>query len=66
MGLALARDVPPGTSLAGLCRSIHVIIRQRIYELEYLVTFYVDCHHRNIVIQVFGRASSRPAGQLLK
>jgi hypothetical protein len=37
MGLALARDVPPGTSLAGLCRSIHVIIRHRIYELEYLV-----------------------------
>src|ERR1700733_14190809 len=31
-----------------------------------LATFYVNCHHRNIVIQVFSRASIRPAGQLLK
>jgi hypothetical protein len=28
--------------------------------------FHVDCHHRNIVIQLFGRTSSRPTGQLFQ
>jgi len=36
MGLALARVDPPSTSLAGLCRLILIIIRHRIYKLEYL------------------------------
>lgn len=31
-----------------------------------LVTFCVDCHYRNIVIEVSGRTSSRPAGQCVK
>lgn len=30
------------------------------------ITAYMDCHHRNIVIQVLTRASSRPASQLLE
>jgi hypothetical protein len=39
MGLAVARNVPPGTSLAGLTNLLRIIIRNRIYELEYLATF---------------------------
>jgi hypothetical protein len=38
MGLAVARNVPPGTSLAGLTNLLRIIIRNRIYELEYLAS----------------------------
>ena len=36
MGLTVARCVPPRTSLADLTNLIRIIIRHRIYELEYL------------------------------
>jgi hypothetical protein len=52
MGLALARDVPPGTGLAGLCRSIHVIIRHRIYELEYLAKVIGDISAQRLSIKL--------------